>query len=223
MLDSLSDRFAGFEISFYMRKLRDQNNLNSSEEFDRIFHERRSRPHEAMDTLRWKSLMKFYNGGRLIDMGCLDSLVPQMAKKKFPKAEIWGLDRAHEAIEEMQQVAPSILYIVGDATETKFDHDYFDYVVAGELIEHLDDPQKFFNEAYRILKKGGVLALTTPKEETEAGEVDGHRHLWSFNRHSIQEMAKNAYFSKVKMGEIPSWIKRRISYHHPYLLAYLWK
>lgn len=38
----------------------------------------------------------------------------------------------------------------------------FDVVLAGELIEHLDNPGKFFDGAARCLKPGGLLILTTP-------------------------------------------------------------
>lgn len=204
-----------------MRRLRAQSLHNSSEEFDRVFHERRKSPPQPMDVLRWEALLKFYKGGELIDLGCLDSLVPVFAKKRYPQSEIWGLDQAEEAIKALAEVEPRINYTHGDVYDTTFPDNYFSYVTAGELIEHLDDPQKLFDEAYRILKPGGIFALTTPKEETEEGEVDGHAHLWSFDRHDIKRLGSK--FSKVRVGEIPSWLRRRVSYHHPYLLAYLTK
>lgn len=205
-----------------MRRLRPQNSLNSSEEFDRVFQERRSRPHEAMDVLRWEALIKFYKGGPLLDVGCLDSLIPLMAKKRFPQSEIYGLDQTEEAIKELAEIEPSVHYIHGDAYHLPFPNHSFMYVTAGELIEHLDRPEDFIAEAFRVLKSDGVLAITTPKEETEDGEVDGHRHLWSFDRHDMKELL-GFYAKRTKIGEIPHWLMRRIKYHHPYLLAYAWK
>jgi len=38
----------------------------------------------------------------------------------------------------------------------------FDTIVAGELIEHLSNPGKFFDTAKRHLKPGGRLVITTP-------------------------------------------------------------
>jgi 2-polyprenyl-3-methyl-5-hydroxy-6-metoxy-1,4-benzoquinol methylase len=38
----------------------------------------------------------------------------------------------------------------------------FDYVFASEIIEHLLDTDFFLEECQRVLKKGGVLVLTTP-------------------------------------------------------------
>ena len=38
----------------------------------------------------------------------------------------------------------------------------FDHVYATHIIEHLDDPKKFLQEIYRILKPGGRAFLATP-------------------------------------------------------------
>jgi ubiquinone/menaquinone biosynthesis C-methylase UbiE len=43
-----------------------------------------------------------------------------------------------------------------------FKQNTFDVIIASELLEHLNDPEIFFSESHRILKKGGRLILTTP-------------------------------------------------------------
>ncbi|HWP91114.1 MAG TPA: class I SAM-dependent methyltransferase [Thermodesulfobacteriota bacterium] len=43
-----------------------------------------------------------------------------------------------------------------------FDGKLFDILFAGEVIEHLFDDEKFLRECYKVLRPGGVLALTTP-------------------------------------------------------------
>lgn len=204
-----------------MRFLREQNFLNAPQEYERIFEERKDRP-QIIDISRWKELFKYYKGGTLLDIGCLDSLIPYWAKQKYPKDEIWGLDQAKKVVEEMSKTFPEINYTHGDVYQTLFPDNYFDYVVAGELIEHLERPKDFIKEVFRILKPGGKLALSTPKEETEAGEVDQYRHLWSFSASDIRDLCR-FYMKGAKIYELPSWIKRRIKYYHPYLIALITK
>ena len=205
-----------------MRKLRPQTFLNSSLEFEKQFNERQKMSSNWMDMYRWEELVKSFKGGKLIDLGCLDSLVPIMAKTSFPNSEVWGLDQATEAIKKLAEVEPRINYVVGDVHKTGFPHEYFDYAVAGELIEHLEKPEEFFKEAFRILKSGGKLALTTPYKETEAGEVDQFRHLWSFTPSDIRTLAR-PYMKGAKTKIIPTWLERRMKYHHPYILAIITK
>lgn len=219
-MDLVEDCTCSFKGFIQMRRLNIEN-FNTSSEYEMIFEDRRENRPQPMDVLRWEQLFKNFQGGKLIDLGCLDSLIPIWAKEKFPKSEIWGLDQAEEAIKKLQEERPDIFYTTGDVYNTTLPDNYFDYVIAGELIEHLERPEEFIKEAFRILKPGGTLALSTPKEE-KLGEVDGHRHLWSFHRNDVKWMLE-PYSSKVKIGEIPSWLRRRIKYHHPYIIAWATK
>lgn len=42
-----------------------------------------------------------------------------------------------------------------------------DHVTLVAVLEHLDDPQAILSDAYRILKRGGTLVLTTPTPVTK--------------------------------------------------------
>lgn len=46
-----------------------------------------------------------------------------------------------------------------DAQNTQFENESFDFVVSSNMIHHLPYPIKFFEEMYRILKKGGKLII----------------------------------------------------------------
>lgn len=47
----------------------------------------------------------------------------------------------------------------------------FDVVVAGEIIEHLYNPGKFLDSAWRALKSEGVLIITTPNAYSFSGMI----------------------------------------------------
>lgn len=200
-----------------MRFLRDQNFLNAPKEYERIYELRKQSP-QKMDILRWKELFKGYKGGPLLDIGCLDSLIPYWAKKKYPKAEVWGMDQAEKVIRDLEQMFPKINYTVGDAMNTCFPDNFFDYIVAGEILEHLEKPADFIKEMFRILKPNGKLAISTPKEETEAGEVDQYRHLFSFSHSDVRTLCKS-YTKGCYIKDFPNWLQRRVNYHHPYIIA----
>ena len=184
-----------------------QNNKNSPETFNQIF---KSKNPDWFDKKRYKVLLKYWKGERLIDLGCLWSEVPLRALYAQPDAIVWGLDQANEAIEALQRKYPEINYAVGDVYDTQFPDRSFDYVVAGELIEHLEEPEKFIKEAYRILDDGGILALSTPLEEArEIGAVDKD-HLWSFDKKDILDLMKD--FREVRIKIIGSQFFPRYKY-----------
>lgn len=51
---------------------------------------------------------------------------------------------------------------IGDITDICFPPASFDTVVAGELIEHLENPIQFLRDSRCLLRKGGTLILSTP-------------------------------------------------------------
>ena len=67
--------------------------------------------------------------------------------------------------------------MVGDAESLPFENESFDMVSAAFLIVHLKNPRLFFDEAYRVLKDGGILAITNinqkdpPQVKTKQGSI----------------------------------------------------
>ena len=205
-----------------MKKMAQQSDKNSPEEYDRIYFSRKEKGVDDFDKRRWKKLLKYYRGGKLLDVGCLDSLVPDIAKKLYPKAEVWGIDVAEQAVKDMQERFPDVVYRVEDAYQTKFPKNYFDYIVAGEIIEHLEEPDRFLSEMLRILKHGGCLAISTPENEAiEPGAVDGERHLWSWTVGDIQDWLDD--YGTAVINTMGSEYFPVYKYHFPNILAYLFK
>ena len=81
-------------------------------------------------------------------------------------------------------------YQVANVNKLPFEDGYFDWVVAGELIEHTEKPDELIKELMRVLKSGGTLALSTPLEEAVNGAVSAE-HLWSFDSNDIINLLKD--------------------------------
>lgn len=204
-----------------------QKNINSGEEYDRIYFERKKAGEDRQDMRRWKKLIKPFKGGRIIDLGCLDSRIYSLLKKRLPyvKIDYLGVDIAAKAVEDMQKIYPDETYAkfqVLDVYNTGLPSESFDYAVLGELIEHLEEPKKAVDEAMRILRKGGTLALSTPLEEAvEPGAVDKDRHLWSFNANDIIELLGG--HGSVRMMTLGSEYFPKYIYHFPTVIAWCQK
>jgi 2-polyprenyl-3-methyl-5-hydroxy-6-metoxy-1,4-benzoquinol methylase len=77
-----------------------------------------------------------------------------------------ALDIEIRRLVEARKKNPEIAGVAGDADfSLPFKTGTFNAVIASELLEHLNEPWKFFFEVARILKPGGVLILTTPNSE----------------------------------------------------------
>lgn len=197
-------------------------NINNPSEYNRIFFERQKQSADIADIRRWKKMLKYYSQGRLLDAGCLDSLIPIMAKKRNIHSEIWGIDIADQAIQYMAEKYPYINYHVMDIYHTDFPENFFDYITAGEVLEHLEYPKQAIQEFHRILKSGGVLAVSFPLEEVkEIGAVDRDRHLWSFSLEDVYDFGSQ--FRKMKTAVLKSIKFPKYRYIWDQIIAYFWK
>lgn len=196
-------------------------NTNTAEDYNEIFLKRLLKKPDPYDIKRWKLLMKYFRGGKIIDLGCLDSQIPRLAKQNLSCIESWGLDQSQEPLDYLSRHSKGERYVRGNLYDTIFPNEYFNYVVLGEVIEHLERPQDAIKEAMRILEPGGWLAVSTPLGETEAGEVDRERHLWSFNMGDIIKLLKP--YGKPKTKVIGSEKLPVYKYHFPVVIGWVKK
>lgn len=143
------------------------------------------------DMERQELLAKYFKGGVYVDVGCMDSPMPSILAEKYDN--IYALDFADKIIDILSKKFPKVHYkVIPNEYTLPFQDESVDYVVAGEFIEHLEDPKRFISEAMRVLKKGGWLAISTPFEEgVSQGLIGGKQHLWSYNKQDIDELFDN--------------------------------
>lgn len=165
-----------------MRRINAVNN-NTPQEYDNRF----PRSLGIVDMERMNLLIKYYKGGTYAELGCFDSILPMMLAERYPKSRIFGIDHSPKLIEFLAKRFPKVKYEVQEVMDLKFFSGTVDYISAGELIEHLDDPKGFVTECMRVLKPGGWLAISTPFEE-QGQEVGGPMHVWAYTVDDIKEI-----------------------------------
>lgn len=162
-----------------------QNNPNTPDKFDSKF----SGSLGLADMDRLYALAKYYKGGTYVDVGCWDSIMPIILAERYPTSEIYGLDFAGEVMSYLGKRFPKVKYErIDSCYSLPFSDGEVDYVVAGEVIEHLEDPEKFIKECLRVIKPGGWLAISTPWRETDKQSCyGGDLHLWSFDEEDMKK------------------------------------
>ena len=106
-------------------------------------------------------LFKRYVGGpgrRVLDLGCRDGALT----RTFASGnEVVGVDADREALTEAARAGIETHW--ADLDEPlAFPDESFDVVVAGELLEHLRDPQRLVADARRVLRPGGTFVASVP-------------------------------------------------------------
>ena len=111
--------------------------------------------HERVD------LFRRYVGGpgrRVLDLGCRDGALTQAYAEGN---DVVGVDADREALAEAAELGIETHWADLDQP-LEFTDESFDVVVAGELLEHLRDPERLVEEAHRVLRAGGTFVASVP-------------------------------------------------------------
>ncbi len=141
--------------------------------------------------------------GRILDVGCGSGLYLHTLKKNG--WDVYGVEMSAKAVEfaKVKLKLPNIS--VGVIEEVNYPEGFFNVVIMNHVIEHLFDPRQSLREVNRILKKGGLLIITTPNIDSFNFKVFGKywfpletpRHLNLFEISSMLKLFRETGFELV--------------------------
>jgi SAM-dependent methyltransferase len=155
-------------------------------------HRRYSRQAAFLPTLRAHSSGQRY---KLLDIGC--------AKGGFPRyMKSLGWDAEGVEIGANAESSPDIPVHRKPLDRCNLPSEHYDAITAWAVFEHLHDPQAYFQEVSRILKKGGsfVFLVTNFESLSSYGlfREDIPRHLHLFTEKSVKKYLSDNGLKLVK-------------------------
>ncbi len=128
-------------------------------------------------------LYKIPKGSKILDIGCGDGSFSEAFEKLG--MTVTGID-----ISEASNGKIISKVIKHDLTNKPYPifSDTFDYVFSKSVVEHLREPNILIDEAYRVLKSGGVFLCLAPswKHSYKESFYIDHTHVTPFTRHSLE-------------------------------------
>jgi ubiquinone/menaquinone biosynthesis C-methylase UbiE len=135
---------------------------------------------------------------KYLDLGCGDGRWTTDIYNYLGKnVETWGVDVSERAIGFARLISPMINFSVMSGDSTNFQSKSFDLITMIEVIEHVPDniEEKMMSEVHRLLKKGGLLILTTPS----LNERLSAHHFRHYSVESITDLLVRHNFSIMDM------------------------
>ena len=178
----------------YLIKLKEENYFNST---------------------RWDLIRLIRNGNnKILEIGCGTGNTGRALKESGKAAGVIGV----EIIPEIAKIAETKLdkVICGDieVLDLHFDRGYFDYVIMGDVLEHLYDPWGVVSKVRHYIKDGGYIIASLPNirnwrimknlilkgewEYTDAGLLD-NTHLRFFTKKSIIKLFEDNGFGEIEI------------------------
>lgn len=136
-----------------------------------------------------------YAAGKLLDIGCGDKNKKSVFEP-YVTAYL-GLDHA-ESLHGLEAVD-----IVASAYETTEQEASYDTIVSTAVLEHLEEPQKALNEAYRVLRPKGYAIYTVP--------LFWHLHeepsdFYRYTEYGLKYLFENAGFEIIELKPLSGFL-----------------
>jgi len=121
----------------------------------------------------------------ILDIGCYDGTFLSLIKNRNNnffglEASDWGVEKSRQRGIEVGQ------YFFDGETRLPYADNFFDIIVAGEIIEHIFDTDFFLSEIRRVLKLEGKMIISTPNLASL-----GRRAFLLFGKNPIIELSPN--------------------------------
>jgi SAM-dependent methyltransferase len=153
-------------------------------------------------------LRRLKGGTRLLEVGCAYGFFLDVASSYW---QVEGIDISEDAI----RAASNSGHVVrqGDLQSVDLPSESYDWVVAWDTIEHLDQPRAYVGRMHQLLVPGGRIAMTTGDISSVAARISGSRwrlltppsHLTFFSRTGMRTMLTDAGFHNVTIGTAGYW------------------
>jgi len=146
---------------------------------------------------------KFRKNNKMLDVGCGPGLFLIEAKKRG--WEVYGTEFTDKQLVYLKD--KGINTLKGKLTNNSFEDGLFDVIISSEVIEHINNPVEEMQQFHRLLRKGGVVYITTPnfnaleryllKGDYEI--IEYPEHLSYYTPTTINLLLTNNGFEKLKI------------------------
>lgn len=145
----------------------------------------------AMDLVKEKVVLDIASGE-----GYGSNLMASVAKS------VIGADIDEEVVKfaQLKYIKPNLEYRVGGADKMPVENNSIDVVVSFETLEHHDKHEEMFIEIKRVLKKDGLLIMSSPDKlnYTDIPKFNNPFHVKELYREEFKQLVEK-YFMNVKI------------------------
>ena len=151
---------------------------------------------------RLNLIQKYKKQGKLLDIGCSIGTFLDIARKNG--WDTFGIDLSKASIDYCTKEL-KLNVKQGKLEDIKFPSNSFDVVIMSDLLEHVPNPMATLKEANRILKKDGLLFITTPNigsttarlMKTRWVHLKPREHIYYFTPKTIEKALSKTGFKLI--------------------------
>ena len=140
----------------------------------------------------------------ILDLGCGNGSIGKF--KPNLSIEVVGIDIDINLLKEASKFEDVLLYDL-EKGNLPFPNNYFDGIIAKDILEHVYNPSLIMTEMYRILKPNKKAIISVPMAKPNI-VWDDYTHIRGFTKKAIIKMVRDHHFELISLsptGGIPGF------------------
>jgi len=148
--------------------------------------------HELRERLLLDEFLAAEPGRKVLDVGAGSGTFSKLLTARG--FDVTSTDVTDEALRVLRErVSGSVAQ--ADATSLPFEASSYDAVILAEVLEHLEDDERAVAEAARVLRPGGILGITVPRNPAWFSKSDRWAgHVRRYTREQLESRVAAAGF-----------------------------
>lgn len=144
--------------------------------------------------------ISFRDKGKILDIGCGKGNFLKSFSSKKPDWEFFGIETSKSALEFAKKNIPNAKLQEGIFSKEKF-KDNFDFIVALNVLEHIELPCNFLLEIHEKLMDNGYACFDIPNFKLNPADLFVYDHLTHFTKETLENLLLSCGFKIIKIFE----------------------
>lgn len=151
--------------------------------------------------------------GSLLDVGSGSGFFANCLDTRTQR-EVTGVDVSESRVQALNEKYEYISFVQADATNLPFEDNSFDEVIALEVIEHIPDWKKAFDELIRVSNQQVIITIPYKERIVKANcpkcyeQTPLYGHLHSFDEFDFSSIGKRVSFDYIHLDDVATHVKR---------------
>jgi 2-polyprenyl-3-methyl-5-hydroxy-6-metoxy-1,4-benzoquinol methylase len=190
----------------YLNGLQSNLNIENYAYYNKRINMTKDELYNSITEKRYTALLKKIEAHRknneILDVGCGEGHFISVAKSM--QWHITGIETTPYAVEICKKFGLNVMH--SGLLGINLQRDYYDIVTMFEVLEHLESPKKYLNKINSILRRNGILIITTPNFNClarlllkERCNIIHKQHLCYFTPNTVKSLLKECNFKVIDL------------------------
>ena len=160
-------------------------------------------------------------GGKILDCGCATGFFLGLVKQKGYVP--YGIEISDYAVNVAKEKFGGENIFRGNIEDAQFagaQADIFNAIFMTDYLEHVRSPRETLSAAFRLLKPGGVLIITTPDTSSSSKSLLNEswihyktEHLFYFAQKNMSQLLEQTHFTGIKFKRAKKYFTPQYVFH----------